>query len=115
MLFRSYTMNTMLASPDMMLKLLKISELRNPMAGLNFAGTGDIGSPLGAAVIRSSCVPEKTIIGLDKGYALERVCSGDVTVEYDRLIDRQLERAAITSVSGFAKIFGDASKVLELN
>ena len=26
-------------------------------------------------------------------------------VEYDKLIDRQLERAAITTISGYAKIF----------
>ena len=32
----------------------------------------------------------------------------------DKLIDRQLERAAITSVSGFAKLFTDASKVLRV-
>ena len=34
------------------------------------------------------------------------------SMEYDKLIDRQLERAAITSISGFAKLFADASKVL---
>ena len=53
-----------------------------------------------------------TAIGLDKGYALEMVTAGDVNVEYDRLIDRQLERAAITSISGFAKLYTEASKVL---
>ena len=35
-------------------------------------------------------------------------------VEYDKLIDRQLERAAITTISGFAKIFSEASRVLEV-
>lgn len=40
--------------------------------------------------------------------------ASDVLVEYDKLIDRQLERAAITSISGFAKIFQDATKVLKL-
>jgi hypothetical protein len=35
-------------------------------------------------------------------------------VEYDKLIDRQLERAAITTMSGFAKVFQDASRVLEV-
>ena len=38
----------------------------------------------------------------------------DVTVEYDKLIDRQLERAAVTTISGFAKVFKDASRVLEV-
>lgn len=48
-------------------------------------------------------------------YALELVRGTDVLVEYDKLIDRQLERAAITSISGFSKIFPEASKVLKLS
>ena len=42
------------------------------------------------------------------------VKAGDVLTEYDKLIDRQLERAAITSIAGFAKIFTDASRVLSV-
>ena len=52
------------------------------------------------------------MIGMDKNYALERITSGEVQVEYDKLIDRQLERAAITTISGFAKLFQGASRVL---
>ena len=37
-----------------------------------------------------------------------------LTMEYDKLIDRQLERAAVTTISGFAKVFKDASRVLEV-
>ena len=59
-------------------------------------------------------MPAGTIIGLDKNYALEMIRGSDVLVEYDKLIDRQLERAAITSISGFAKIFQEASKVLKI-
>ena len=69
---------------------------------------------MGATLLRSSAVPSGTILGLDKNYALEMVRGSDVLVEYDKLIDRQLERAAITSISGFAKIFQEASKVLQI-
>lgn len=110
--FDPYTMNTLLVSPDMMLAMLKLPEFQNPLTGLNFQGTGSLASPLGANLLRSSAVPAGTVIGLDKNYALEQVCAGDVSVEYDKLIDRQLERAAITAVSGFAKLFAGASKVL---
>ena len=105
-------MNTMLVAPDVMMKILNCSEFKNPMAGLNFQGTGEPGNPLGAKLIRCSAMKAGTAIGLDKGYALEMVTAGDVSVEYDRLIDRQLERAAITSISGFAKLYTEASKVL---
>ena len=52
------------------------------------------------------------IIGLDNRYALEQIRAGDVLVEYDKLIDCQLERAAITTISGFAKICDGAVKTL---
>ena len=112
--FGPYEMNTMITSPDVMVSMLKLSALQNPAAGLNFQGTGTIGTPLGAEVLHTDCVPAGTIIGLDRRYALELVQAGEVCVEYDKLIDRQLERAAITSISGFGKICADAVKVLEI-
>ncbi len=112
--FDPYTMNTMLVGNSAMVKLLQCSEFQNPLAGLNFQGTGDPGNPLGAKLIRTSAVDSETIIGLDRAYALEMISASDVSVEYDRLIDRQLERAAITSISGFSKLYEDASKVLTI-
>ena len=110
--FDPYTMNTLLVAPDVMLQILKCTEFQNPLTGLNFQGTGELSNPLGAKLIRTSALDKGTLIGLDKGYALEMVSAGDVSVEYDRLIDRQLERAAITSISGFAKLYPGASAVL---
>ena len=110
--FDPYTMNTLLVSNDMMLAMLKLPEFQNPLTGLNFQGTGTLTTPLGAKLLRTSALGSGKLIGLDKNYALEQICGSEVTVEYDKLIDRQLERAAITSISGFAKLFQDASKVL---
>lgn len=112
--FDEYTLNAMLVSPDVMLKILGCAEFQNPLTGLNFQGTGELTNPLGAKLIKTNAMPEGTVIGLDKNYALEMISAGDVTVEYDRLIDRQLERAAITSISGFAKLYTGASKVLSV-
>ena len=112
--FDPYEMNALLVSGDVMVKLLKLSELQNPLTGLNFQGTGKLTTPLGANLLRTSVLPAGTAIGLDKRFALEMVQGSDVTVEYDKLIDRQLERAAVTTISGFAKVFKDASRVLEV-
>ena len=112
--FDPYTMNTILCSTGTMTKLLKIPELQNPMTGLNFQGTGKLSTPLGAALHRTGAVADDMIIGLDNRYALELVRAGDVLVEYDKLIDRQLERAAITSISGFGKICDGAAAVLNV-
>ena len=54
------------------------------------------------------------VIALDKNFALEKVTASDVLVDSDKLIDRQLERSAISCIAGFAKIFEEASKVLEV-
>ena len=112
--FDPYTMNTMICSTGTMTKMLKIPELQNPMTGLNFQGTGKLTTPLGAQLHRTSAVGNDVIIGLDNRYALELVRAGDVMVEYDKLIDRQLERAAITSIFGFCKICDGASAVLNV-
>ena len=112
--FDPYEMNTLLVSNDTMVKMLKLPEFQNPLTGLNFQGTGKLTTPLGATLLRTSALPEGKIIGLDRNYALEMVKGSDVLVEYDKLIDRQLERAAITSISGFAKLFDEAAKVLSV-
>ena len=112
--FDPYTMNTILCSTATMTQMLKIPELQNPMTGLNFQGTGSFGTPLGAQLYRTGTVEDGVIIGLDNRYALELVRAGDVLVEYDKLIDQQLERAAITSISGFAKICDGAACVLNV-
>ena len=112
--FDPYTMNTLLVSPDAMLALLQCSEFQNPLTGLNFQGTGELTNPLGAKLIKTSALEAGTLIGLDKRYALEMIQAAEVSVEYDRLIDHQLERAAITSISGFAKLYTEASKVLQV-
>lgn len=110
--FEPYTMNTMLCSSKAMVKMLGLPELQNPQTGLNFQGTGVLSTPLGAELLRTSAVPDGTIIGLDRRYALEMVQAGQLSVEYDKIIDRQLDRAAVTSTTGFGKIMDDASKVL---
>ena len=110
--FEPYELNCFLMNTGTMVKMLGLSEFQNPLTGLNFQGTGALSTPLGAELLKANCVDAGKIIGLDRRYALEIVQAGDVSVEYDKLIDRQLERAAITSISGFGKIMPEASKVL---
>ncbi len=112
--FDPHNLTTMIASPAMTAKLLNLPEFRDAAAGLNFHATGKMITPFGAELIRSSAVDENTIIGLDRSCAIELVQAGDVSVEFDKLIDRQLERAVITTIFGFAKIYPEASKALSI-
>lgn len=112
--FDPYELNTMIASPDVMEAILNMPQFRDAAAGLSFHGTGKAITPLGAKLLKSTALDSGLIVGLDKSAALEMVKSGDVMTEYDKLIDRQLERAVISCTAGFAKIFDGASKVLSV-
>lgn len=110
--FGEYNMNTILCNNEKLLQMLSMPELQNSQSPVNFSNSGILATPLGAEIIRTSCVPDGEIVGLDRRYALEMVQAGGVCVEYDKIIDRQLERAAITSITGFGKIADDATKIL---
>lgn len=69
-------------------------------------------TPLGASLLHTPELEGGKVIGLDKNCALEMVQAGGVVTDYDKLIDRQLERAAVTCTAGFSKIFTEASKVM---
>lgn len=109
-----YIMNTLLLSYDVLFRMFKIPEFQHGFIAMNFPGNRALLNPFGATVLRTDALPDGTAIGLDKRFALEMVQCGGVEVEYDKLIDRQFERSAITSTAGFAKIFPDASKVLKI-
>lgn len=92
--FEPYAMNTIIASTDVAVQMMDFS--------------------CGVKLIRTNALPEKTAIGLDKRFALEMVQSGGIVVDYDRLIDRKFERAAITAIAGFAKILPESTRVLKI-
>ena len=110
--FSPFNLTTLIASPDALAQLLKLGEFRDAYTGLDFHSTGKLITPFGAELYKSTDLEEGTIIGLDKNCALEKVQCGSIVTEYDKLIDRQLERAAITAIAGFAKIYSGASKEL---
>ena len=109
-----YRLNTIIAPTALVSKVLNMPQMQDSNAGNMFHSTGKMITPLGATLSHAPSMQSGTLIGLDKNYALEMVIAGDVTTEYDKLIDRQLERAAITCIAGFSKIFTDASKAMSV-
>lgn len=107
-----YNTTTLIASPSALADMLSITEFKDSYAGQNFHGTGKMITPFGAEVLKASGVDGKKVIALDKNAALEKVQAGGILTEYDKLIDRQLERCAITAITGFSTIFSDAAKEL---
>lgn len=111
--FSPYELNTILANPTVTNEMLKLPEFRDAAAGLNFHGTGKLITPFGANLIKTDYVALKDgLIGLDKNCSLEMVKVGDIETDYGKLVDRQLEQIAITSITGFARILPDCVKTL---
>lgn len=110
--FHPYNMDRMVIGTKTLTELLKLPEFKDSMAGLTFHGTGDMITPFGAKIVRAPSYFDDSIIGLDKSYAVEKVQFGDIVTDFDKLIDRQLERATVTSTVGFSTIFDDACRVL---
>ena len=50
------------------------------------------------------------IIALDKNCALEMVQAGDVLIDSDKLIDRQLDKLSVSAIAGFARVFSGAAQ-----
>ncbi len=107
-----YKMTTVLASPSVLSKFLGLSEFKNSASASSFDYTGKLITPFGAELVRCDHLEDGKMIALDRNFALEKVHTGGITTEFDKLIDRQLERASVTETAGFAKIFTEASAVM---
>ena len=109
-----YNMTTLVASVAAAEKLLAIPEFMDAAAGLNFHATGKLITPLGAELVKSFYAPEDKLLAFDRNCTLEMVQAGDITTEFDKLIDRQLERAAITVTAGFSPLSADSCVALNI-
>ena len=112
--FNGYEMNTLLANSATMVKILSLDEFKDPAAAVTVKAGGTYFPSLGITVIKCDSVPDNKIVALDKNCALEAVVAEEIHIDHDKVIDRQLEQTAITSITGFAKLFPDAVKVLSL-
>lgn len=104
-----YEFNTLIAETNEFKKIINMSEFKDGTAGLDFHGTGRPITPLGAKLIHCKTnVLEGAIVVFDKKFALEKVQFGDIVTDYDKLIDRQIEKATVTSTVGFNRIVNRA-------
>lgn len=110
-----YNLSTIIATAPAIADMLSITEFKDSYAGQSFHGTGKMITPFGAEVLKIGKIDEKMVLALDRSAALEKVQAGGIVTEYDKLIDRQLERAAITVTAGFSAIFADAVKMMEFS
>ena len=104
-----YNLNTILASTNAMEQILGMGQGKYFLEHLDNFNGGNVMTPFGANLLHTAFLGGNCAIGLDKNYALEMVKATDVEVDYNKLIDKQFKRSAITCTTGFSKIFKDAS------
>lgn len=107
--FDGFTVTTVLASPDVARQVIAEHAFRDR---ISFGTDGVYYLPFNIHMLVSKSIPERHAIFLDRRAALEMVRVGGIEMDYDKLIERQLERAAITCSAGFSKIYDNAMKVL---
>ncbi len=107
--FVPYQMTSMVVNPSTLASMLILPEFRDSVAGLDFHGTGKMITPFGAELFVSKIVENNMILAFDKNYAVEKVQAGGIITEFDKLIDRQLERATVSTIVGFSTIYGNAA------
>lgn len=108
----AFTLNTIIASYSMTQKIIALPEYATQ---ITCGADGVYHLPFNISLIASKAVRDNSIVCIDRNAALEMVIAGGLTVDYDRLIDRQLERAAISCTAGFSKIYDGAVKRLLYN
>lgn len=105
----AFTLNTIIASYSMTQKIIALPEYATQ---ITCGADGVYHLPFNISLIASKAVRDDSIVCIDRNAALEMVIAGGLTVDYDRLIDRQLERASISCTAGFSKIYDGAVKRL---
>jgi hypothetical protein len=111
--FAPFEMNTLICHVNTLKTILTLDEFKNPLAGYRFQNSGELFSPLGAAMVRSDEVPTDRVIGLDSRFAIEEVVTQPLMVEFDKIIDQRFEEAVISESVTYAKVIREASVVLD--
>jgi HK97 family phage major capsid protein len=93
---------------------ITLPEFNNALLGVKLAITGEPEKVLGGLPLRCDKVPASKIIGIDTRFALNRIIASPLRIEYDKLIDVQVNRTAITYSGGFEILDPEARKVLNV-
>ena len=96
-------------------QVMNLAEMKDSAAGNCFHATGKLATPMGASLIHVPTMDKKQLVAVDKNCCLEMVQAGGILTDYDKLIDRQMDRASISVVAGFAQLFPNAARVVNCN
>lgn len=108
--FTDYNLTTLVASPATcaaLLALPELSECHSDDGGLS------VQLPFGPKLYKACGYTGTGIVALDKDYALEMITGNSgVTIEYEKVISRQIDSIGVSILANFRKIAAKASAVL---
>lgn len=110
---KPYNMNVIMCSYQTAKDLLSLNEFKDSNAGLNFHGTGKNITPLGAKLVCSNYLSNGVIVGFDSAFAFQMLQMGDLVVDYNKLIEKQLEKSAVSLTFGFYKMLYGSLKGID--
>ena len=110
-----YRMTTLVGGTTACQQVMNLAEMKDSAAGNCFHATGKLATPMGASLIHVPTMEKKQLVAVDKNCCLEMVQAGGILTDYDKLIDRQMDRASISVVAGFAQLFPNAARVVNCN
>jgi hypothetical protein len=100
--FEYFEPSIMLSAKDMRVKYKTLAEYKDKN-----------GPAMSEPPLKAKAMPAGKIIALDNKAAIEEVYEkGGSLVEYDKIIDKQFEKAVISEVSGWSILFREASRML---
>jgi hypothetical protein len=99
--------------------ILNMPEFKDPLAGMRFQQTGEFVTPMGAKWHRwtstgSASFSTDRILAVDNRGALAIFREDTLLEESDRLIDKQLERRAMSEWVGWMKLDNNAAQCLDI-
>lgn len=114
-----YNMTTSVTNAAQMRTILNMGEFKDPMSGFTFQRNGVLPGPMGAnwfvwRSTGSTSFSTDRILAIDNSIALEQITEQGVMTETDKLIEKQMERTAITKWTGFAKMDPNATQCLDI-
>ena len=116
--FGSYTPNVIIGASSTISALLNVDQVKDLHTDAHIHGCNQFINPASANLIVHESLKtndfEKLLV-FDKDFAVQMVQSGNLTIEYDKVIDQQLNQAAISVIRGFSPICTDAIKCLQIN
>lgn len=115
--FGSYTPNVIIGASSTISALLNVDQVKDLHTDAHIHGCNQFINPASANLIVHESLKttdsEKLLV-FDKDFAVQMVQSGNLTIEYDKVIDQQLNQAAISVIRGFSPICTDAIKCLSV-